>query len=689
MTYTLNEYYRYASSTATRAEVYSDNNTAANLLAYHKQNGAVELALSECIGTDLPNLPMPDALIQELDMKITSNSKRVVVTGIDAYLSLLSKQNVKAFMVALHGRIEVQKLNAVYLISGNRFDGTNFTNPKYENSLQVVRIGDSGQYLTQVMVSVVSQKWVHRGSHPTNWNALLKTLGQFEPTGNYILVLDNYDIKQAGLSDSVMQLLDIFKIAECFYGITANIPKKVLETLVSKCKDMNISPLDFLKSQFGQDNANIRLAVKRLLELRDDELWLAYVWFLKKTIDGSSYFVRVLSENLSHDNLLRKYVCDTAITVLTDANATKFANERSSAIIELGNTADSLIIEFISKIKNYSNETVACWLNSGTEAERIEIVRRVSESDLTVGFPQMWRNLYPLFADYLSDEYNYGNDDLTAYFRDYRRMKISNTVTADFVKKAFDFVLPTTFVLRDAVLQELSVDNDTALLVVDGMGAEYFPLILAMAKRMAMNIESATIAAVKLPTSTEFNAITWEKSRWLEPSVHEVDNIAHYGAAKHENCPPPRNIVATLAVFEEVINRISNGFTSYERIVVTADHGTSRLAVLAHENNMNTTLSWNGEPEDWRYAIAPPNTQRPPEFEPYYDAEKNITYWVVRGYNRLPKKGPKLYELHGGASLEERLVPIVVFSRDKSDNIPKQLGKKAVEQLVEKMDFDI
>jgi len=64
-------------------------------------------------------------------------------------------------------------------------------------------------------------------------------------------------------------------------------------------------------------------------------------------------------------------------------------------------------------------------------------------------------------------------------------------------------------------------------------------------------------------------------------------------------------------------------------------------------------------------------------------------YWVVRDYNHLPKKGPKLNELHGGGSLEERLVPVVVFSKAKVENQPQQRGKQLVEQLVERMDFDI
>jgi hypothetical protein len=64
-------------------------------------------------------------------------------------------------------------------------------------------------------------------------------------------------------------------------------------------------------------------------------------------------------------------------------------------------------------------------------------------------------------------------------------------------------------------------------------------------------------------------------------------------------------------------------------------------------------------------------------------------YWVVRGYNRLPKEGGKKYELHGGATLEERLVPVVVFKRGAVLDSHKIEPIKPAEQLVEKDDFDL
>jgi hypothetical protein len=669
-------------------EVYSNNDTAAQLLAFHQRRGVAELRLCECVSTTTLSLPMPSELMTVLDGKITIRGQRVIVTGIDAYLSLLGERDINAFMTALKSRLDTGKLNAVYLISRNRFDGAKFSNPKYVNDLYIAYIGDENQYLSSPTVTVVSDKWVSKGNNPTNWNTLLQAFGQFEPTGDYTLVLSNYARIQAGLADSVTQAADVVSLAKRYYNVEENLPQNVLESIIEGCKESNTQPLEWLKTKYGANNTTTRLAVKRLHELRGDALWSAYMWLLKSIVPFNSYLGKVLSAEATVDNLLRLYVCDTAISLLADENAEDYANERAEGIKELNAEADSLIIEFINKANTYPNETVACWLNCNTETERIEIVRRVSESDLTIGLPSVWDGLYPLLSEYLSDRYDYGNADINAYFRDYRRLKVGDTITEEFVKRAFEMVLPTSFAVRDAVLGDLSTDNNTALLVVDGMGAEYFPLLCGIASRKSTNIESAVITTVRLPSSTEYNHITWVDDRLLKPEIHEIDNISHNGAAKHQNCTPAHNLVATLAVFETIINRVAEAFAKYERIVVTADHGSSRLAVIAHEEEMDTTLTWKGTPNDWRYSVAPENTERPLEFEPYYDAENNITYWIVRGYNRLPKQGGKL-SVHGGATLEERLVPVVVFSKAGTTTAPKQISEQTTEQLVDKKGFDI
>ena len=58
-------------------------------------------------------------------------------------------------------------------------------------------------------------------------------------------------------------------------------------------------------------------------------------------------------------------------------------------------------------------------------------------------------------------------------------------------------------------------------------------------------------------------------------------------------------------------------------------------------------------------------------------------------YDRLPKKGPKLHEMHGGATYEECLVPFIVF-RQGAIFVPKaQQVRDTGSEYVENSDFDL
>jgi hypothetical protein len=677
MAYALNDYckLKLSNPNVPRVIVYPNNTVAASLLNHHKSSGAEVVSVADCVATGMVRLPMPDELLSSLDKKIQGQSGRVVVVGIDAYLSLLSEDNATAFFVALRGRIDEGKVNAVYLVN----DGHNLhlNNPRYEESLDVVKINGDLEYTEPPNVEVVSDKWVKSGNL-VDYHTLLKQLGDFLPTGNHTLVLKDLLSEHAGFGNNVSFVLDIRRVAERFYGISADLESATFELLLSKAKERGETPESYLETEFVRANIDVRLALKRLLELPTDDLWAAYVWLLQKRLPVDTYLAKALSSDVTRGNLLRKYVVDIAVTVLNDNDAEKFAAERANALTGL--TVESLIVEFIGQTKNI--DSAAKFLNCGTTAERIELVRRVSKLDLTAGLPEPFMRLYPSLTDYLSSEYDYVSSDLTSYFKEYRKLKIANTVTEAFVKKAYDFVLPVLLPARESLLADLRTD-DTALLVVDGMGAEYLPLLFAIVRRRSMNLESFAVASVKLPTSTEFNPIVWDSKRVLD-TIKEIDTVAHYGAAKNEINPPERNIEKALRTFDEVFNRIATGLNQFSRVVLTADHGTSRLAVLAHNSNLGTTLSWNGPPDDWRYSVAPEGVTRPPEFEQQYHPDSGKTYWVVRGYNRLPKSGGKLYEIHGGASLEERLVPVIVFTKAKPTVLPKELGRKTTEELIDK-----
>lgn len=454
-------------------------------------------------------------------------------------------------------------------------------------------------------------------------------------------------------------------IAMRFYGFDAHLDDAVLEQLLLDCVQCGQTPDAFLVERIKKENCNLRLALKRLLALRQDSLWPAYVWYVKKSIPEQSYMAEVLSEEGDAEKLLWNYAVGAALHVLSDGNAHKFAFERAEGLKALQDSTqiEPLIIEFIASAKE--REDALPFLNCGTFSEKVEIVRRAAKEEFTHELPKLYGELYPTLLDYLSP-YDWGNRTITAYFQEYRRLKLSDTLTDVFATQAYDTLLPDGIPARDSVLEPLRPQTDTALLVVDALGIEYLPILTALAKRYGLHLEPPKTTSANIPTETKFNPIQWDPQRTLAP-VKGLDNIVHDGTEKHEAASPERCFAATLQKIEsDVLNRIVDGLIRFSRVVVTADHGSSRLSVIASRDGKSKTLPWKPgeEPLDWRYSTALEDVQRPEECESQYVPDSGETYWVVRGYHRLPKKGGKKYALHGGASLEERLVPVLVFSKD-------------------------
>jgi hypothetical protein len=240
------------------------------------------------------------------------------------------------------------------------------------------------------------------------------------------------------------------------------------------------------------------------------------------------------------------------------------------------------------------------------------------------------------------------------------------------------------------MVQRYASDSGCALLVVDAMGAEWLPMLVTRARERNIGVDSIAVGEVHLPTTTRFNNIHWPDVARRLPDIKRFDNIAHNGVEAHEARSAEENLAAALDVIGgEVLRRVAEWLVRFERVLVTADHGSSRLAVLAWqaEPRLARTLTCEAGEEvaDWRYRERAAQGGCPPELEETLDGR----HWVVRGYNRLPKKGGgQGFELHGGATLEERLVPVVVFSRT-GQFVPKaKTGGKRV-QIVEKDDFDL
>lgn len=684
MKYTLNEYYPYCGKPITSVVICPNNDVETKLRAYLKQNHATIVPLYELVDEHSDKFPMPKDMMNSID-SLNDNSL-IVFTGIDAYISLLDDENAYSFAVSIFKHIEKQNLHAIFIIHDSSMFKSLFTNPKYEGSMQYITLSGNIDAAVQPSISVIPQKWILDSENNYTFKKMLKDITESNSAEDYIVITNNITTRQAGLGNNVLFKCDIKSYVEERYGFDANLPSETIESLLDVCRGDNSTPEIALTKLFNEMFLNEKLAVKRLYELQNDKFWNAYCWLVKKKISPGSYLFSVLCAEPASNDFIHAYVVDEAIKSLNGKDVITYSLERASAIKMLPISVESLIINFIEL--SHNSTQALYYLNCGTQAEYAEIVRRASSWDLITGIPCTYEGLFPALTNYLSSDYDYKNPVLKSYFSEYRKLKVKNKISDDFVKKAMTEI-PQGIKSRDALLAELSANPDTALLVVDGMGAEYLPLLISTAKRMGIGVLQTEVVSARLPSSTEYNMINWPKDRKLA-EIKNIDNIAHGGETKNEKHLYYENIAETLQKIEtKVFNRIVQAFATFSKVVVTADHGTSRLAVLAHENGLDKTLTQIKTPLDWRYTEEVSGDDCPPEILPYYRADKSKTYWVVRGYNRLPKSGGKLYELHGGAALEEALVPLVIFSNSKEQTEYNNSEKPKIEQFVEREGFDI
>ena len=430
MAYTLNKYFQAAFSkpNAPRVIVYPNNTTAAQLLNYHKGQGATEIKVADYLPDDDARLPMPNVLMNTVDAKIQALTSRAVVVGLDAYWALLDAEGVTALLSELRIRLDENVINADYLLSIH--SKLNLV-PRYEEARSVVFIEGNEEELEALRIMAYSDKWAKSGGF-VGYKQLLGQLKQYEPSGTYTLFLPNLTDKQAGIGNAVSFVLDIRDVAAQLFGLDAELSDATLESLLSKSAENAQSAENYLEGLFGTGNINPGLALKRLLELPSDSLWSAHIWLLRRRLSSDSYIAIAIAGDVTRDNLLRKYVVSSAIAVLSDVNSKKYAAERAEALKAVGSECESLIVEFIGQTKE-SGDALQ-FLNCGTNAERVEIVRRASKEDLSYGLPKQYAEIFPTLADYFSNTFEYEDDAIAAYFSEYRRLKVSSSITDSFVK---------------------------------------------------------------------------------------------------------------------------------------------------------------------------------------------------------------------------------------------------------------
>lgn len=384
--------------------------------------------------------------------------------------------------------------------------------------------------------------------------------------------------------------------------------------------------------------------------------WLYFV-SLKMNLNrlSNSYLKYVLENTASFDSFSQNVLDAITEVKHTDRRFDKFYAERKILIEKF---SDPEVAEFVTRNRKNPAESIYN-LTDIKLSEREDIIACYSKSgsrathDRSVAaFSLLGEYLRPYMFDCgeLSELFN-------QYFEDYKRQKLSNKIEPQFdeqVQKLATQRVYNRLYTRNEIFDRIDKDS-TYLYWLDALGVEFLGLIQAKCKDLGLAINIHIVQA-QLPTNTRNNRDFYDDWQGIQKEHDErLDEIKHKSSSKcnYQLNKLPIHLAKELDIVAEVLNEaaIKLALRQCKKVLIASDHGASRLAVIKEQEEKYETNT-KGE-HSGRCC---------PFFEgcdlPFV-AKSDNGYLVLADYGRFKGSRAANVEVHGGASLEEVVVPVI------------------------------
>jgi hypothetical protein len=277
--------------------------------------------------------------------------------------------------------------------------------------------------------------------------------------------------------------------------------------------------------------------------------------------------------------------------------------------------------------------------------------------------PDELKDIYPALDEYLHTYSFTGvkGDLLTDYFAEYKRLKLTNRLTPEFHERvrglAVDGSRPyNSLKTRGEVLDSIGKAN-AALYWVDALGAEYLGYIQSRAKTLGLKITVHTVRA-NLPTITSFNSDFYETWSGEKAQTKRLDEVKHDGEQdfNYQTIKTPVHLAEELRIVDTVLEWVKTKLTgkNADKVIIVSDHGASRLAVINEQE-----CKWEMASKGKHSGRCCPCSEADVKSE--YATEEN-GFWVLANYDRFKGGRKASVEVHGGATLEEVVIPLFEVS---------------------------
>ena len=418
-----------------------------------------------------------------------------------------------------------------------------------------------------------------------------------------------------------------------------------------------------------------------------NQRWL-YVLMRKTKVTDNVYLNEVMANTTSSDQFIRQLYRTIANHRFSENNYWTIYNERRELLKQLQDNSGEAE-NFCSWIA-HKEHTAIYYLTNLTRAEQEMILRQTAtyanENNIN-NYIRVLKKIYSDVADYLENDALpipeavisdiSESKVLSRYFNDYRIQKVINRILPDFADRVneeaqnrsfYKFLPRHTYIHK---ICKAASSLPTEAWFVDAVGVEFVPYIQQLCDKMKLCCD-IQICRANLPTITKYNTEFIDELDSIGVIVHnikDVDELKHHLVqdTEYQKADIGFHLIDELECIKRVLKHIKQKLqtSGTKRAIVLSDHGASRLAVLTGQ----PVYEVDGEVEEsGRVCVNCEIASSIPTAVPA-DAD-GVSQYVLADYGRfhgtnISRKA--CVEVHGGATLEEVLVPLCEITLPQTD----------------------
>lgn len=428
---------------------------------------------------------------------------------------------------------------------------------------------------------------------------------------------------------------------------------KTKKSIVQFLASQNFTSLDYIFLDYAKRS--------------DFKAWLFFI-NLKLNTNSQSYLGFVASKADTLGDLFGVAKAAILEIAVTDKFFKKFYEQRKTM---LKGCADVDMADFVPKIHVRGADRIT-YLTDNTKVEKQAVIVSLSEGAKRDSLAESYPDLHLYLQNFQFDD-----ERFTKYFAAYKECKLKNNVNCSFSATVTEYAVSRPYNSLPARASLISGfdDGNTTLIFLDAFGVEYLGYVKEKCSELKLRF-SSKITRADLPTVTSANREffdDWKGKR--ETPIKDLDDLKHHPERGYDynNSPFPIHLVDELDVIKIALERAKIKLLTGEckKVLIASDHGASRLAVISPDAQLpckNCEAKSSG-----RYCVGedlPSGNNIVSEVEGEYA--------VIADYSRFTGSRTASVEIHGGATLEEVLVPIIELTLVDS-NIQVMLENSVVE----------